>query len=331
MGLFGKLLGRENARPQEAPVAEKAEVKVAKEVGKERVDKMVAASREAKDAVMKKAGSSLARVGGALRDAFFATIGGAEKGGKATVKGAVEAGRATAQYASETKAEAGELARKGIEAGNKLDSDVAAFLKDKAVAGVDSLNKLGDWGSGAMKELSEKTPAVHADAKARMEKGALDVGNEIAAAITEGVKQFMAFKEWASAAKKEFAQKRGGVHQDVLDRATGKIEPYAVAAGKFIENVVYVKRDAQKEYGILKAKADAAKDRFIGSVNDARLKVTGTAELKGEIGALREQVTYLTNLVEAKDKVSSLVPESSIVIGKETVDAEAETVKTTTR
>ncbi len=317
MGLFGKLLGREGAQKKEAaeaPKAEAAEVKGAKEVGKERVDKIVESARATKDAAMKRAGSSLSRVGGALRDAFFATIGGAEKGGKAT-----------AQYARETKAEAGELVGKGIDAGNKLDSDVAAFLKDAAIAGVDQLNKIGDWGSGAMKELSEKAPVIHADAKARMEKGAQSVADDIGAAVMEGVKQFVAFKDWANAAKKEFAQKRGEVHQDIVDRAAARIEPYAIAAGKFAENVINVPRDSRKEFNILAAKAGAAKDRFIGSVNEARLQAAGTAELKGEVAQLREEIARLSRMMEARQQLSSVVPESQGAAGSEARDAEAET------
>lgn len=319
MGLFGKLLGREGAQKNEAaeaPKAEAAEVKSAKETGKERVDKMLEASRAAKNATMARTGSVLARVGGAMRDAFFASIGGVEKGGKEAAK-----------YAGETKTEAGELVGKGIDAGNKLDSDVASFLKDAAVAGVDALNKLGDWGSGAMKELSEKAPGVHADIQSRVETGAKDVGDNLVATVMEGIKQFNAFKDWVGAAKKEFAQKRGEVHQDILDKASARIEPYALAAGKFAENVINVPRDTRKEFDILSAKAGAAKDRFVGSANEARLSLAGTAELKGEVEALREQVARLTRMVEAHTQLSNVVPETKADVRGEPIDQEVETLK----
>ncbi|MFA4845259.1 MAG: hypothetical protein WC654_01740 [Patescibacteria group bacterium] len=332
MGLFGRLLGKEGAQPKEtveSPKAEAVEAKGSREMGKERVDKMLATARDAKNAAMTKTGNVLGRVGGALRDAFFATIGGSEKGGKAAVSGAVEGGKAVTQYARETKAEVGQIVTSGIEKGNKLDDDVAAFLQTNATAGVDKLNGFADWVLSAEKELKEKAPGVHADILARAEKGAQDVGNEITAAVTEGIKQFNAFKEWAGAARKEFAQKRSDVHQDVLDRAADRIQPFANVADQFARNVLNLPRDVNTELGILTAKAGAAKDRFTKSVNEARMKATGTAELKGEVLALRAEVAKLAGMVKAYERISTIVPESQKVIGDETVDAEAETIPKT--
>lgn len=336
MGLFGRLLGKEGAQPKEvaeAPKAEAAEVKNAKEIGRERVDKMVESGRAAKDAVIMRAGSSLARVGGAMRDAFFATIGGAEKGGKAAVKGTVEAGKATAQYARETKAEAGQIITSGIEAGNKLDADVADFLKANATAGVDKLNVFADWALLAEKELKEKVPGVHADVRSRTQAGLTEVGANIASVVTDGIKKLEAFGDWVKGAQKEFKTKSGEVNQDVVDRAEARIVPVAKVIEKFITNVVDVPRDAQKEWDILRRKAGAAKDRFINSANEARLKAAGAAEMKGEIEALRKEVARLADIMETKKPLSAVVPESKkAVIGSEQVDENAETLpKTVTK
>ncbi len=133
MGLFGKLLGREGAQPKEvaeAPKAEAAEVKSAKETGQERVKTMLESAQRNKTKLFGGVGTALARVGGSLRDAFILTIGGAEKGGKAAVTKIMEGGRAAATYASETKREAGEIGRNVVREGNKLDSDMADALSD---------------------------------------------------------------------------------------------------------------------------------------------------------------------------------------------------------
>jgi hypothetical protein len=301
MGLFGKLLGREGAKAPEAaeaPKAEATEIKSAKETGKERVDKMLAASRDTKNAVMTSTGNVLKRAGGALLDAVFASLGGVEKGGKATAK-----------FAGETKQEAGELARRGVEAGNRMDADVWAFLKGSAVAGVDKLNGFAEWIVQSEKELKEKVPSVHEDLLRHATTARTNAEIRVMDMVNSGLKNLDALGNWGVAASNEFAQKRGEVHADILARVETRLIPAAQAIERFVGNVINVPRDAGREYNNLTAQAGAATDRFVGWANETRLKAAGAAELKGEAAALREQVDRLTKMVEANKALTAVVAE----------------------
>ena len=290
MGLFGKLLGREGAQPKEvaeAPKAEAAEVKSAKETGQERVKTMLESAQRNKAKLFGGVGTALARVGGSLRDAFFTTIGGAEKGGKAAVTKTMEGGRAAATYASETKREAGEIGRNVVRKGNKLDSDLADALSD---AFTREATNLQTWVENKVKIGEEKWTNVDITTR-QMDKDLTELKKApLDALLTEA-------------------------------KNNKTLKPVAT----FIDNLRRLPADAEKAFTTLNTSANEAQKKFDGYKNDARLVFTTAAELVGAFAELPAKVARLEASVPAVAKLAAVIPESASASSSEAADADNKT------
>lgn len=283
MGLFSKFARKEASPQAETPVEQKAEKSTA-DTGRERVTKISSAMKETWSALKSKginAGKWLSEKAASLG---YGLVGGVEKGIKAT--GAkMEAGR---QFAKETVGEA-----------RQLKSELKAGLGE----GIDLLYKEIQNKIEAGKQVADNFAQELGEG---MESGVRELFSDIQTSVEAG----------KTTAKESFT---GGV--DVLDRfAQDKVNRY----NKFIDNAKAAPADAKTIWEGVKAQVIGAiteqlgqaqhrgrieytnahlevgksKDGFLGWANKKRTELAGTAELRGEVGALKEQIDRQSRIIE---------------------------------
>ncbi len=303
MGLFGKLLGKEGPKPQEAQEAQKPtegkEVKTATETGRERVEKIIDAAKALWAGLRGLLSSGLERAKNGTMEAIFAAVGGAEKGAEAGMRGTkagVKGAKAAGRYTSESAREAGELAVLGVEIGVR--------------AGAVALQEMGVNAAEAVRTFRVEKLAQASEAAKRAKDFGLDLTVSGAVAILESVmaleQRGVNLKDSVQAKGREYIQKGA----DIYGRAKEGAREIALAG--------------KEAYNRMIGRVGTARDKFYARINEKRLQLAGTAELKGEVAALREQVARLTRLMETQTALSPVEPEN--MVWKE-VDKEAETTQ----
>ncbi len=352
MGLFGKLLGKEGPKPQKAvevtKPAESKESKTVSETGRERVERIVDAAKALWAGLRGKLSTGLERAKNGTMAAIFATVGGVEKGAGAGARGfkaGVEGTKAAGRYASESAQEAVELTMLGVERGVEMGvaagKMTAEVSKDVALA-IGAAGVLAAAGAAAVAvelgrrgiEVASKAGKETVNAAVALEKMGV---NAAEAVRTFGAEKLNLASEAAKRAK-EFgldltargavtvleaviALEEAGV--DLKNAMKEKGREYIQKGAEIYDRAKEGTRDIARRG--LEAKdrffghVGAAKDSFYAKINQMRLKLAGTAELKGEVEALREQVARLSRLVETQNRLMTVRPK----IVYEEVDEEA--------
>ncbi|MBI2473296.1 hypothetical protein HYV70_01950 [Candidatus Uhrbacteria bacterium] len=282
--------------------AEKEDEPTNAEMGRERVDKMMAGAKELWSKMTGKL-SSLA--GGAMeraKDLLFKGVGYMEKDAKKTVKEA----KAVSSYVAESGREAVDIGKAGLEWGKDAAKRDYAQTKEDVKDLLDKAKMLGYTGSvlalmgtvegyRMVKELGKKG----VDIASEKFKKAADVVKETG--INFAVDGMVLALEGALKAEemgidaKKWLEGKGRKGLEIYERAKS-------GAKELWKKGVEAKNNFWN-------RAKSAKDGLMNWYNRESLRMAREAELRGEVAELKEQLSRVTALVEARNRLDSVEPE----------------------
>jgi hypothetical protein len=166
---------------------------------------------------------------------------------------------------------------RGIEAGYKAGVQYGSETKQEATelynSGVDRLNA---WAHNRMDDYEAGKKFVGA---------AVEIGTETV-------------KNWAQRRVEEFKRFKKNLDNTPADATREWEKVKREVIGAIAERFTASRERATRDYANARADMSAAKDSFLGWANAKRAELAGTAELRGEIAALRDQVARQNAMIE---------------------------------
>lgn len=313
MGLFKRKEAPQNLNQEASEMgielntydAEKEDEPTDAEMGRERVDKIMAG---AKELWSKMAGKLSSLAGGAkerAKDLLFKGTGSLEKGAKKTVKEI----KGAYAYTTETVGEAADIGKAGLEWGTDVAKRDYAQTKEDAKAIYNKSAELGytgaalaiigtEAGYNMVKDLGKKGIEIGSEKMKKafntLKESGIDLGVNVAVLALEGI---IKTEEMGIDAKKWLEGKgRKGleIYKDTVS-GTKELWKKGVEAKNNLWNRV-----------------TAAKDRFMSWKNENRTLVANQAKLEGKIEEMAEEIARLRSLVEARNRLDTAEPEPEL-------------------